>query len=376
MPTLQAAYVETLGSAPLQRALASLLGDTAAPPDLLLAFVAEADAAGIPELQASCRDRGLPLAGALFPALVGHEGFLDHGVWLVVVPGARRVFLDALPEDTDAAADLISAGAAPHLADEPPILFSVFDACTPNVASILEALYLRLSDGVRYLGACAGSESFQPVPCLFDERRFFGGGALCVLLPREMRSALSHGYGVPDDDLTATATAGNRIRSINWSNAFEVYRDRVHRAGFAIDRTNFYQHAVHFPFGLLLGNGRAVVRIPVSLADDGTIAFAGEVPNSALLGMLTPPAAGSPETVAYIREALGAAPAGAPLLTFYCAGRRLHLGDAAAAEVRALGGATGEALVGALSLGEIGSFEGSSYPYFHNGAVLCTALRP
>ena len=61
------------------------------------------------------------------------------------------------------------------------------------------------------------------------------------------------------------------------------------------------------------------------------------------------------------------------MLTFYCAGRRLHLGrDAAANELRSLSARmAGGRQLGALSLGEIGSLRVAGYPMFHNATLVC-----
>ena len=50
----------------------------------------------------------------------------------------------------------------------------------------------------------------------------------------------------------------------------------------------------------------------------------------------------------------------------------MHLGDAAAVELNQLRDAAGGAeLVGALSLGEIGSLASVGSPVFHNAALVC-----
>ena len=50
----------------------------------------------------------------------------------------------------------------------------------------------------------------------------------------------------------ATATEGNRIATLEWRPAFEVYQEII-KAQFGIEltRDNFYQYAVHYPFGIL-----------------------------------------------------------------------------------------------------------------------------
>lgn len=341
----------------------------------VLALVAEADREAVPELQEGCRQLGLGLAGAVFPALLQGGRFRERGAWLLGLSNAPSVLVSGLSAEPADAARAIAGAIEPLLGPEPPLLFLLFDGTVPNIGSILDALYRELADSVRYLGACAGSGSFQPMPCVFDAERVAGGAVMAVLLPPDTQSALCHGYGAPDDELTATATTGNRIRSINWEPAFEAYRERLRESlGVTLDRENFYEHGVHFPFGLLLGNGRAVVRIPTGLLEDGSILFAGEVPNDALMTLLTAPAPDSPATIERVATAIGRQRGDTPMLAFYCAGRRQHLGAAAEREVEALATATGATLVGAVSLGEIGCLEDMSYPYFHNGAVFCAAF--
>ena len=64
--------------------------------------------------------------------------------------------------------------------------------------------------------------------------------------------------------------------------------------------------------------------------------------------------------------------AGQPLLAFYCAGRRMHMGDLAREELAGLTELSGcSELAGALSLGEIGSAHAWEYPLFHNAALVC-----
>ena len=117
---------------------------------------------------------------------------------------------------------------------------------------MLDALYLRLADRVDYAGVNAGSETFQPMPCLFDEARVVGQGVLVLLLPDAERTLLEHGYPVPERVMTATSTVGNCIQSIDWRPAFDVYQAIIgEEYGIALTRENLYQYAVHIPVGIL-----------------------------------------------------------------------------------------------------------------------------
>jgi hypothetical protein len=110
----------------------------------------------------------------------------------------------------------------------------------------------------------------------------------------------------------------------------------------------------------------------VALTDDGALHCVGEVPENAVLALLRAPELAESECVTRLANDLeGARAKDRYLLSFYCAGRRMHLGAAAANELADLQRCTGASgLAGALSLGEIGSRD-NDYPLFHNAAIVC-----
>lgn len=345
----------------------------------ILALLPEAEKEALPGLQAACREQGISLTGAIFPALISDRCFVNNGVWLLpLARGARRVIIpDLQAAGVDMAARI--AGDVRKVLDDfagagaKPTLFMIFDAMVPNLGSLLEALYLDLANNVDYSGVCAGSESFQPMPCLFDETRVFGGGMVGVLLPGDVPTAMAHGFTQPERAMSATSTDGNRIAMIDWEPAFSVYQ-RVIKAEYGIDltRENFYHYAVHFPFGLQCANGEVVVRIPVGLNDDGSLYCVGEVPENALLVLLKAPEAGADGCLDVLLDRMSAAPDHRKLLTFYCAGRRMHLAEGAERELKQLTDVGRfDRIGGAMSLGEIGSIRRGGYPMFHNATLVC-----
>jgi len=368
-----------------ERALRELLESWRAefPQMGVLALLPEAEMEAVARVQGVCSRLDVPLAGALFPALVEGNAFRVRGAWLLrfdVMPYmALYPDLPEGPEQVEAAVDAIAGDVASHLGAERELtLFMLFDAMVPNIATLLDELYLRLANRVHYMGANAGSEAFKPMPCLFDTTRMIEHGMLALLLPSHPGAVLEHCYTAPAQTLTATSTAGNRILQIDWRPAFEVYREmaRAHY-GVEISRDNFYQYAVHFPFGIVRANGATLVRIPVVLEEDGSLFCVGEVPPNSLLTLLNAPAVDSERTVDMLVQglsALSAAPAGQELLLFYCAGRRLHLGlEAAESELRLFAARSQAAqIAGALSLGEIGGATQWDYPLFHNATLVAS----
>ncbi len=353
-------------------------------PDMgVLALLPEVEQAAVPVLQAACAARGAPLVGALFPALLEADGFCTHGAWLLRFDRMPyTVLYPDLPHEEESlriTLDGMVEQLTQELGDgEDVTLFMLFDAMVPNIGTILDELYLRLANRVHYMGVNAGSETFKPMPCLFDGERTVQNGVLLMLLAPHRGAILEHGYGVPEHMITATSTEGNRIMQIDWRPAFEVYQEMAREQyGVEVNRDNFYQYGVHFPFGIVRANGVVVVRIPVALEADGSLFCVGEVPTNAVLTLLRAPEVDSVHTLDTLVRGLSELNGpldGRDLLLFYCAGRRLHLGiDAAVEELRGLQQRTGTGCIaGALSLGEIGSTTQWGYPLFHNATLVAS----
>lgn len=347
----------------------------------VFAFLPEAQKHQVALLQAECAGLQIPLVGAIFPALIHQGMFHTDGLWLLRFDVMPFYALHAeLPTDvqgTEQRLEQITGQIVGQLAGaEEFTLLMVFDAMVPNIGSLLDGIYLQLANRVHYAGANAGSESFQPMACLFDSHRQVSNGVLLLLLPQHRGAILEHGYHAPPHTVYATSTSGNRISQIDWRPAFEVYQELVSaQYGVQITTQNFYEHAVHFPFGIVRANHHAVVRIPVALNEDGSLFCVGEVPANSVLTLLQRPEVDSLETLRVLHAGLNGMHGeshGTHLLLFYCAGRRLHLGmDRAASELREFDTLTRAAQVaGALSLGEIGGSTLHGYPLFHNAALL------
>jgi hypothetical protein len=349
----------------------------------VLALLPEGEKEQVGTLQRVCTQLNVPLVGAVFPALVEQGVFRSNGVWLLRFDAMPYAALyENVPTDPaslTALLDTFTDGIKPHInTHKDSTLFLLFDAMVPNIGTMLDELYLRLANRVHYMGANAGSETFQPMPCLFDGTRIVSNGVLALLLKPHRGAILEHGYSVPQRMITATSTVGNRIQQIDWRPAFEVYQEMARaQYGVEVTRENFYQVAVHFPVGIVRANGVILVRIPVALEEDGSLFCVGEVAPNSMLTLLQAPAVDSVHTLDTLLSGLSGLYGDLSmrdLLLFYCAGRRLHLGVAAAGdELRGLEQRTaGARIAGALSLGEIGSTTQWGYPLFHNATLVAS----
>ncbi len=342
----------------------------------VFALLPEAEKDQLPLIQGLFSERGIRLLGAIFPALLTEAGFQTSGVIFLCFAQAPACFLvDALTTSSHDAAKKIAVAVESALSHRssaaPPKLFLVFDSMQADLGSILVNLFDQLQQGVSYQGVNAGSESFQPMPCLFDHQRLLSHGAIGLLLDADAEFAVEHGYPVSNSLMRASSTQGNRIDKINGEPAMAEYQRVIAvEFGIALNPENFYDYAVHYPFGLISALD-VLVRIPVAFNDDGSIFCVGEIPPNSMLRLLKAPALAN--SLCVDKLAAGLSPmTGKPLLAFYCAGRRMHFGTDATLEVRALAKQSGcDAIYGALSLGEISTDSRFGLPWFHNAAVVC-----
>lgn len=340
--------------------------------EAIVVWVAEADKALVPELQRLCRQYQIRLSGAVFPALIYQAQFVSRGCLISPLPKNTRSLLLSCVEDSHYAHNVVRLQ---QEVDTFPVsellnLMLVFDAQLSNISEMLDLIYLGLHNSVRYLGANAGSETFQPMPCVFDQDVWVGDAMLALLIASEHKGALAHGYEI-STLVTATSTERNRIQSIEWRNAFEVYQALVSKEfGPVINQDNFYDYAVHFPFGIMRISGQPLVRIPVALESDGTLVCVGDIAENTVLTLLQGVDPDCDETLALLAQQSGVS---SPIYqVFYCAGRKMHLGDKSSAELTRLASLFAPSqLSGAVSLGEISNDDGQGYPLFHNAAIMC-----
>ena len=340
----------------------------------ILALVAEKNVDDVKTLQAIANSVSYPLVGAVFPELITNSEFKGQGILLFLfedMPANCLVSIDNNAQDLEQVCHQISNCGDINLEDNEQALLMFFDAMVPKISSIIDSLYLEMGDVVNYMGVNAGSETFQPIDCLFNNNQFIGNAVLTLLINNHSGAIVEHGYTKPDTTILATSTSGNRISSIDWCPAFDVYKElaRSHY-DVNINKENFYENAVHFPFGIMRMDGEMLVRIPVAMEEDGSIYCVGEVPENSVLTLLKAIPPGSPATVEVINSLLSSTTE-ENILTFYCAGRRMHLGDAALSEIGLLSEKLhNKNIIGALSLGEIGGSKQGGYPLFHNAALV------
>jgi len=339
-----------------------------------LVLVSEAEQNCVPLLQSLFNTKGVSMTGGVVSALIANDNFTDKGLIIAFVKEMYPYRLHSLSEEKGRVADStteICDSLFPMIDEDKKVLLILIDGLFPFISSLLESIYMNLADQVHYIGANMGSNTFQPMPCIFDNQSFIQNGALFILLPDNGEAVLMHGYQSCEKTLPVTSSRNNRITHINWQPALDVYQELVSSYyGIEITRKNFYRLGVHFPFGIVRASGEPLVRIPVSIEPDGSLLCVGEIPDNAMLTLFE---ATNPDTnnmMERLASRMGHLQSEA-VFTFFCAGRQQHLGKHAVTEIDVLARRFSPLpLFGALSIGEIGPSYKGAFPLFHNAAVI------
>jgi hypothetical protein len=163
--------------------------------------------------------------------------------------------------------------------------------------------------------------------------------------------------------LVATRTRRNVIAELNWRPALDVYREVVEKdSGQRLTEQIFYDVRQRYPFGIHREGCEDVVRDPIAFTERGELVCVGDVPENAVLNVLTGRKA---DLVAAARRAVRdcrADPSARPAhcLVADCLSRSLFLEREFGRELRAVKdglAVDGEsAPQGALTIGEISSY--------------------
>lgn len=343
----------------------------------ILALVSEHEKDAVAMLQDAANSEIVPLAGAIVPGLITNGAFSRKGLLLLALDAHIPQAIVPLPRngsftDNSAVTELAAFVERNLGEDGADTLLLFIDAMTPDVSSLLDKLYLAVGSQVNYAGSNVGSETFQPIPCIFNNTSFVENAALALMLPQHSGAMLAHRYASAAPLGIATSTTLNRVTTINGMPAFDLYRElAASKLGVELTRENFYQHAVHFPLAQQMAEGEPLVRIPVGVDAEGSLYCVGEVRESSMMSIMKAPEPGRTDTAQDVAAHVSLQKPSA-ITVFYCAGRLMHQGEkAAAAELAHLRDLLAPVpLFGALSLGEIANYQGHGYPRFHNATIV------
>jgi hypothetical protein len=296
-----------------------------------------------------------PVFGGIFPSVMWEEHQFTTGAVMLGLPcEVQLAVLDELTlqgEALDAALQDVLV-----LDDgERETLFTFVDGCSDHISNLVSALFNQYGLELNYIGGGCGSASFEPMPCVITPTGVLQGAAVLVLARCPSGVGVAHGWKPISGALKVTEAEGNRIISLDWVPAFEVYQQVVEsHSGELFAEQGFLQLAKAYPFGIATLGQEMVIRDPVQCVNN-TLVCVGEVRRGAYVHIMHGKA---DELIQAARLASELAltsfgPEKPSTMIFVnCVSRSLFLGADFSREMTAVH-QTGLPMLGALTLGEI-----------------------
>lgn len=298
----------------------------------------------------------------------------------------RAEVLTPLGADIERAAAALTAsypslsGAAESAGQPHGISFVLGDGLSSSFEPLVAKMRLRLPAQHGIVGGGAGDGGLL-------ERTFVGQDGMVASAAAaafHVASAAPWGVGIGQgatpigDRMTVTKATGNVVHEIDGMPALERYRQLASERSVSLpDDASVRQLLVEYELGIHLFDEVASVRAGVAALDDGSVAFAGEVPEGASVSFVH----GSPESYVeaakvaaeVAKEGLGDVDA-AGVLLISCVTRGIVLGDRYGEEVAAVRRVFGDVPIsGFLSYGEVARVPGKAEGY-HNNTLVVVAI--
>nr|WP_320146889.1 FIST C-terminal domain-containing protein [uncultured Anaeromusa sp.] len=238
--------------------------------EILVLLVASSSQKALPVLWKWARDKGLLVAGSLFPALIHGEEVVSEGACWLRFPLAAPV-LPLYPKQ-----------------EEPPwrhdvqntTAFLLFNCQRAETEHVLEGLYDYLGHSIRCIGAVGECDLAETDTGLFTQAGWCEAAGLAVFAACGLHTSRGYGFSSLPDVLVVTKAEKNRILELNWQPALTAYQGVLAAYGMVLDDLG------HYPLGMVREESVDLVRSIVEIAEDGSLVCAGEVPENAVLSVL------------------------------------------------------------------------------------------
>lgn len=225
----------------------------------------------------------IPICGAIFPQIINQKQHYAKGTLICALSEPLDIynvynFVD-YQENDEFLPD------CPWLNQSQNIVVLI-DVMSGNNEPFIERLYNHLGPSVPIVGGCAGSATFQPKPCIFSNDGLLSNVAQLIHFPAQLYIGVQHGWQPIAGPFLVTHAEGNKLFSLNYEPAFQVYRKVIEPlVNRSFDNEEFFAIAKEFPLGFDKENDELLARIPLFLEGE-TLVFPGGIPQNALTYIL------------------------------------------------------------------------------------------
>lgn len=317
-----------------------------------------------------------PVFGGIFPQIIGNGKNMEKGTIMAgLLDDINTLTIPELSSDqADMDQKIVSVLQGLDCLDK--TIFVFVDGLSTRISALIDGLFNNIGLMSNYIGGGAGSLSFEQKPCIFTSRGLQADSAVLAVSDVKSGIGVAHGWAQISQAMKVTESEKNRVISLNWEPAFQVYQQVIQaHSGSSFENASFFDIAKAHPLGIVKLDTEMVVRDPILMENDQLICV-GEVPQGSFVYILQGDRDSLINGAVQAREsALENFPGNvnrSSMLFMDCISRVLFMEDDFKMELRAVDDRN--LAIGALTLGEIAN-TGDSYLEFYNKTAVVGILE-
>jgi hypothetical protein len=215
--------------------------------------------------------------GAIFPQVIFNDQ--NYVTGMVVIELNRQNFhAQILPLEQTTPSNLNN--------HEDSTFFCFVDGLSPYIQTFLEFLYTEVPTSSKIVGGGAGMLTLTQEPVIFDINGIYQDVALILSSNNRITLGVQHGWESISHPLIATHTNKNQLISIDFKDAFSIYKEIVEaHSNKRFDNNNFFDIAKAYPIGIQKINSEFIVRDPITLEGESLV-LVGEIDQNSVIHIL------------------------------------------------------------------------------------------
>jgi hypothetical protein len=346
------------------------------PGSLWLVLAADCHGDEITPVLDALRNRNVRVCGGIFPGLIHGNARKDSGIIAIQLPDQSAYCVGILSTN-----ELSWQSPPPSLATKEPVGALILTDCLGcNISGFLEDIYNQYGNDISYSGAGAGYHDLRKSPSIFAENGLVPNAALLILIPRETKVRVQHGWKRVLGPFVASHTDRNIIKELNWESAGRFYRKLVEGLNPALAGAPVFPDLNStYPLCIAKEGGEDVLRDPISINEADEIVVLSDVTENAVMYLAHGDQDSLIDAAGQAVEELGELDNVDSCLIFDCYSRALMIADEFPRELRRiqekLAALTDVIPEGVLALGEIAANNGPCIELFNKTIVIAATCR-
>jgi len=230
------------------------------------------------------KNTSLKVMGGVFPEIIFDGKRCQDGLALIGFPNKIETSIIS-SFDGDHISDKLSNDFG-SMSPAGKSFFVFIDALINEKSSLFDSLYNQYGTIPKYIGGGTGSLDFTSFPSIFTNEGILENVAMIAAMDLDASIGVAHGWEAITEPLKVTEAHKNKIITLNWRPAMEVYREVLEKhVGEKLNFDNFLATAKCYPFGISKLDNEMVVRDPYK-EENGVIFTLDEIEQGSHVAIL------------------------------------------------------------------------------------------